>query len=123
MHHTLFIGFSMGTKLIAVVNWIFYVSIFLRSFMISFKYGLILLRILQLVVFYVYQPYYHIQYIIVTSEITYSYWFVIIFFFFILKMFLVSLSFIVSFSFFILKYFSYFFNCGAIYFFHLFFKT
>ena len=32
------------TKLIASINWIFYVSDFLRSFMISYKYGLILLR-------------------------------------------------------------------------------
>ena len=31
-------------KLIAIVNWIFHVSDFLRLFMISFKYGLILLR-------------------------------------------------------------------------------
>ena len=31
-------------KLIVAVNWIFHVSDFLRLFMISFKYGLILLR-------------------------------------------------------------------------------
>ena len=31
-------------KLIVIANWIFHVSDFLRSFMISFKYGLILLR-------------------------------------------------------------------------------
>ena len=31
------------TKLIAIVNWIFPVSDFFRLFMISFKYGLILL--------------------------------------------------------------------------------
>ena len=31
-------------KIIVIVNWIFYVSDFLRSFMISFKYGLISLR-------------------------------------------------------------------------------
>ena len=32
------------TKLIAIVNWIFHVSDLLRSFIMSFKYGLILLR-------------------------------------------------------------------------------
>ena len=31
-------------KLISIVNWIFQASDFLRSFMKSFKYGLILLR-------------------------------------------------------------------------------
>ena len=31
-------------KLFAIFNWIFHVLDFLRSFMISFKYGLILLR-------------------------------------------------------------------------------
>ena len=31
-------------KIIVIVDWIFYVQDFLRSFMISFKYGLILLR-------------------------------------------------------------------------------
>ena len=31
-------------KLIAIFNWIFHVSDFLRLFMMSFKYGLILLR-------------------------------------------------------------------------------
>ena len=35
---------SKDIKLIAIVNWIFHVSDVLRSFMISFKYGLILLR-------------------------------------------------------------------------------
>ena len=33
-------------KLIAIVNWIFHVSDFLRSFMISFKYGLISLDVI-----------------------------------------------------------------------------
>ena len=39
------------TKLIDIVNWIFHVSKFLRSFMISFKCDLILLRsnIIQLI--------------------------------------------------------------------------
>ena len=31
------------TKLVAIVNWIFHVSDFFRLFMMSFKYGLILL--------------------------------------------------------------------------------
>ena len=31
-------------NMIAIVNWIFYVSDFLRLFMISFKYGLISLK-------------------------------------------------------------------------------
>ena len=31
-------------SLIFIINWIFHVSDFLRSFMISFKYGLVLLR-------------------------------------------------------------------------------
>ena len=31
-------------KLIAIINWIFHVADLLRSFMISFKYGLTLLR-------------------------------------------------------------------------------
>ena len=31
-------------KIIVIVDWIFYVQDFLRSFMIAFKYGLILLR-------------------------------------------------------------------------------
>ena len=38
-------------------------SDFLRLFMISFKYGLILSSILQLIVFYFYLHYFHIQYI------------------------------------------------------------
>ena len=33
-----------NVKIIAIVNWIFYVSDFLRLFMIAFKYGLILLK-------------------------------------------------------------------------------
>ena len=38
-------------KLFAIANWLFHMSDFLRLFM-SFKYGLILLSILQLMVFY-----------------------------------------------------------------------
>ena len=33
-----------GIKLFVTVNWIFHLSDFLRLFMISFRYGLILLR-------------------------------------------------------------------------------
>ena len=37
-------SFSEEKKIIVIVNWIFHVSDFLRSFMTSFKYGLILSR-------------------------------------------------------------------------------
>ena len=55
-------------KLVIIVNWIFQVSDFLRSFMISFKYVLILSRysstdsILFLIVFYFYHQYFCIQF-------------------------------------------------------------
>ena len=42
MHYTLFIFISRKVKLITIVNRIFHVSDFLRLFMISLKYGLIL---------------------------------------------------------------------------------
>ena len=70
-------------KLFAIVR-IFYVSDFLRLFMMSFKYGVILLKysstdsVLFLSVFFVFN-------IVFTPKITYSYWFVIIFFIFMLK--------------------------------------
>ena len=44
MHYTLFIISMVEIKLFAIVNWIFDVLDFLRLFMTSVKYGLILLR-------------------------------------------------------------------------------
>ena len=42
---TRFLSFSMEEiKLFAIVNWVFHVSDFLRLFIMSFKYGPILLR-------------------------------------------------------------------------------
>ena len=49
-------------RLIAIVYWIFHISDFLRLFMISFKYGVILVNIFQLIVLYFYNCYFHIQY-------------------------------------------------------------
>ena len=71
-------------KLIAIVNWIFHASDFLRSVMISFKYGLTLLRYSSIysVLFVIITLIFNI---IVTPKITCSYWFVIIFFYFILR--------------------------------------
>ena len=58
-----------GTKLTGIVNWIFHVLGFLRSFMISFKYGLILSKYISIdsVLF------------LAESKITYSCWFIITF--------------------------------------------
>ena len=44
INYRLLITVFRRNKLIAIVNWIFHISDFLRSFMMSFKYGLILLR-------------------------------------------------------------------------------
>ena len=105
-------------KLIAMVNWIFHVSYFLR-FMMPFKYGLILLRcsstdsVLFLSLLLLYS-------IIITPKITNSHWFIIILFFFMLK----KISNISKYS--IFNYFTFLFwsknishtsNCGNIYFF------
>ena len=49
-------------NLIAIVNCIFHVSEFFRSSMISFKYGLILLKYFSNDSFYFYYHYFHIQY-------------------------------------------------------------
>ena len=49
-------------KLIAIANRIFHVSAFLRSFMISFKYDLILLRYSSIDSVFFYHHYFHIQY-------------------------------------------------------------
>ena len=50
------------TKLTVIVNWISHVSSFLRSFMISFKYGLILLRYCSTENFFFFQLHFYIQY-------------------------------------------------------------
>ena len=77
MHYTLFIITFRWHKANCFVNWIFDVSDFLKSFMISCKYGLILLRYCSIdsALFLSKLPY--IQY-------TYCYWFVITFFFLII---------------------------------------
>ena len=54
LHCKLFIIIFEKIKLIALVNWIFRMSDFLRLFMISFKYGLILFR-------YFFNWYFHIS--------------------------------------------------------------
>ena len=89
-------------KLFAIVNWIFHVSKFLRLLMMSFKHGLILLRYSS-------------------TDSFFSYWFIIIFFLMLKKIFNIS-------KYSIFNYFSFFFssktishilNCSVIYFFFL----
>ena len=87
-------------KLFAIVNWIFHVSKFLRLLMMSFKHDLILLRYSS-------------------TDSFFSYWFIIIFFLMLKKIFNIS-------KYSIFNYFSFFFssktisqilNCSVIYFF------
>ena len=112
-------------ELIAVVYWISYVSIFLRLFMMSFKYGLIILSYFSTDRVFFSVTATVIFNLIVTPKITYSYWFRTIFFFMIkkvpnifnyfifnccifffsLKRFLISLIVASSISFFTLKWF------------------
>ena len=89
-------------KLFAIVNWIFHVSKFLRLLMMSFKHGLILLRYSS-------------------TDSFFSYWFIIIFFLMLKKIFNIS-------KYSIFNYFSFFFssktishilNCSVIQFFFL----
>ena len=47
---------------VAIVNSIFHVSEFLKLFIMSFKYDIIILRYLQVIVFYYYHCCFHIQY-------------------------------------------------------------
>ena len=87
-------------KLFAIINWIFHVSDFLRLFVMSFKYRLILLRhFLTDCVLFLSPLLFNI---IVTPRIIYSYWFVIIFFFMLKRFFIyliiLSLIALVSFS-------------------------
>ena len=82
------------TKLIGMVNWISHVSDFLRSFTRPFKYGLILRRYFQLIVFYFYHLYFNIQYHYYSKNLQ-----VQIILFFMLKKSLIILSLIASFSF------------------------
>ena len=56
-------------KVIAIVHWIFYVSDFLRLFIMSFKYGLVLLRYSSTDSVYFYHRYFRIQ-LIVSPQIT-----------------------------------------------------
>ena len=73
-------------KLFNIANWIFYVSYFLRLFIMSFKYGLILLRYSCTdIVLYCFITIGFMFNIIFTPWITYSYYFMIIFFFFFFK--------------------------------------
>ena len=71
-------------KIIAIVYWIFHVSNFLRLFLMSFKYSVILLKSSSIHSVYsiTFTAIFHI---FVTPKITYSYWFITIFFFFMLK--------------------------------------
>ena len=61
MHYVLFIILFRRNKIIAIVNWIFYISDFLRSFMIIFNYGQILLSYSSIDIVFVYHLYFHIQ--------------------------------------------------------------
>ena len=72
-------------KWIAIVDWIFHVSGFLRSIMIIFRYGLILVKYYSTDGCFISIAIAFILNIIVILKITYSCWFVIIFFFSILK--------------------------------------
>ena len=74
-------------KLIAIVNWFFHVSYFLRSFMIFFRYGLNLLTCSTTNSVFFLSP------LLSCSRITYSYWFVMLFFFMLRKVLIVSFSF------------------------------
>ena len=58
-----------------IVNWIFHVSDFLRLYMKSFKYGLILSKysLIEEIFTFIFN-------IIVVIKISYSYWFLLIFF-------------------------------------------
>ena len=47
---------------VAIFNWIFHLSNFWRTFLMFFKYGLILLEYFWLIRFYCYHHYFHIQY-------------------------------------------------------------
>ena len=80
MHYTLFITVFRRNKFIAIIKWSFHVSGFLRSFMISFKYGLILWSYFSIDSVLYQSPLFHVQYIS-APEIVYSFWFIIIFFF------------------------------------------
>ena len=80
MHYTLFITVFRRNKLIAIIKWSFHVSGFLRSFMISFKYSLILWSYFSIDSVLYQSPLIHVQYIS-APEIVYSFWFIIIFFF------------------------------------------
>ena len=71
-------------KLFNTINWIFHLSDFLRLFVMSFKYGLILLRYSSTDGILFLSLFFGIQYNF-PQKITYSYWFIIIFFFFMLK--------------------------------------
>ena len=63
MHYTFFIIIILRRKtIIVIVNWVFHVSDFLRSFMMSFKFGLFYEDIPQLVVFYFHHSYVCMQY-------------------------------------------------------------
>ena len=101
-------------KLVTIVNWIFHLSDFLELFM-PFKYSLILLDIIQLIIFYFYHNYFHVQYNYY-SKIFYSYWLIIILSFMLKKIpNIPSYSNFNSFIFFFLsKKISYIFNCSVI---------
>ena len=60
-------------KLIAIVNWFFHVSYFLRSFMIFFRYGLNLLTYSTTNSVFFLSP------LLSCSRVTYSYWFIMLF--------------------------------------------
>ena len=63
IHYTLSSSLSMEEiKLFAIFNWIFHVSPFLRLFVMSFKYGLTLLRYHLTDGFHFYHHYFRTQY-------------------------------------------------------------
>ena len=101
-------------KLVTIVNWIFHLSDFLGLFT-PFKHSLILLDIIQLIIFYFYHNYFHVQYNYY-SKIFYSYWLIIILSFMLKKIpNIPSYSNFNSFIFFFLsKKISYIFNCSVI---------
>ena len=111
---------SLGEiKLIAIVKWILHVSDFLRLFMISFKYSLIFFKFNSSIDRVFLSPL--LSYSIVTSEVTYSYWFIIIILFFFMLKRVLNISIYSVFNcyifFFQSKMISNVLNCDVVYFF------
>ena len=84
IHYTLFIIIYRRNKLFAIVHWIYHVPVVLRLFMMSLKFSLISLRY-SLTESVLFSSVNFLFNTIVTPIVTYSYWFIIIFIFFMLR--------------------------------------